>query len=306
MRKNWNWEGEGYDLSLARVLAGARVTCRESDMTTHTECGQRSAKNIEQPPNTLWRHSKKLHSLFFLFLLLLFNHFSLFNNPPNFATLPNPTKQGHHQIPQKNHYHTHTHHHHHFLLSTMEEVWKDINLATLNDQVTTTHSNFGGVILQDFLARPFTIEPPNTILSSQTPSLYAAPSSPAPPLLTALSLSSHPHLHFDPHTHKPHHHPPPPSNHPCFAAPTTASLGAKRFAEPDCNLGDRRNKRMIKNRESAARSRARKQEKFSFTFALSLIFPTVGSTPTILGLTESSSSANLGRGLKKKKTASRG
>ncbi|XP_027915379.1 protein FD [Vigna unguiculata] len=141
----------------------------------------------------------------------------------------------------------------------MEEVWKDINLATLNDQVTTTHSNFGGVILQDFLARPFTIEPPNTILSSQTPSLYAAPSSPAPPLLTALSLSSHPHLHFDPHTHKPHHHPPPPSNHPCFAAPTTASLGAKRFAEPDCNLGDRRNKRMIKNRESAARSRARKQ-----------------------------------------------
>ncbi|XP_047166691.1 protein FD-like [Vigna umbellata] len=146
----------------------------------------------------------------------------------------------------------------------MEEVWKDINLATLNDQVTrsaTTHSNLGGVILQDFLARPFTMDPPNTILSSQTPSLYGAPSSPAPPLLTALSLSSHPHLHFDPHTQKPSHphHPPPPSNHSCFTTPTTASLGAKRFAEPDCNLGDRRNKRMIKNRESAARSRARKQ-----------------------------------------------
>ncbi|XP_022631457.1 protein FD-like [Vigna radiata var. radiata] len=146
----------------------------------------------------------------------------------------------------------------------MEEVWKDINLATLNDQVTrstTTHSNLGGVILQDFLARPFTIDPPNTILSSQSPTLYAAPSSPAPPLLTALSLSSHPHLRFDPHTQKPSHphHPPPPSNHSCFTTPTTASLGAKRFAEPDCNLGDRRNKRMIKNRESAARSRARKQ-----------------------------------------------
>ncbi|ESW29873.1 hypothetical protein PHAVU_002G105700 [Phaseolus vulgaris] len=132
----------------------------------------------------------------------------------------------------------------------MEEVWKDINLATLNDQVSSTHSNLGGVILQDFLARPFTIDPPNATLSSQTTSsLYGPPSSPAPSLLTALSLSSHPHLLFDHLTHKPsHHHHPPPSN--------PSSLGTKRFPEPDCNLGDRRNKRMIKNRESAARSRA--------------------------------------------------
>ncbi|CAJ1930504.1 unnamed protein product [Sphenostylis stenocarpa] len=159
----------------------------------------------------------------------------------------------------------------------MEEVWKDINLATLNEQVTrptTTQSNLGGVILQDFLARPFTIDPPNTILSSQTPSLYCSPSSPAPPLLTALSLSSHPHLYFDPLTPKPSHpHHPLPSTLSSFTTPPPTSLGAKRFAEPDCNLGDRRNKRMIKNRESAARSRARKQENLA-SFFCSLIFPT--------------------------------
>jgi len=155
----------------------------------------------------------------------------------------------------------------------MEEVWKDINLATLNEQVTiptTTHSNLGGVILQDFLARPFTIDPPNTILSSQTSSIYGPPSSPAPPLLTALSLSSHPHLHFDPLTHKPSH--PPPSTLSCFATPPPSSLGSKRFAEPDCNLGDKRNKRMIKNRESAARSRARKQENLLSFFLSFKIF----------------------------------
>lgn len=36
-------------------------------------------------------------------------------------------------------------------------------------------------------------------------------------------------------------------------------IGKKRFPDSDENTGDRRHKRMIKNRESAARSRARKQ-----------------------------------------------
>lgn len=36
----------------------------------------------------------------------------------------------------------------------------------------------------------------------------------------------------------------------------------KRVFESEGGSGDRRHKRMIKNRESAARSRARKQEKF--------------------------------------------
>lgn len=38
-----------------------------------------------------------------------------------------------------------------------------------------------------------------------------------------------------------------------------ACFDKKRFQDPDNNSGDRRHKRMIKNRESAARSRARKQ-----------------------------------------------
>ncbi|XP_029127583.1 bZIP transcription factor 27 [Cajanus cajan] len=101
----------------------------------------------------------------------------------------------------------------------MEEVWKDINLATLNEQgsrPTTTHPT---LMFQDFLARPL-IDPPNTntILSSAPSQLQT------PPLVTALSLSSRPHFH-----------------------------------PPQCTLADRRNNRMIKNRESAARSRARKQ-----------------------------------------------
>nr|KYP66623.1 hypothetical protein KK1_012923 [Cajanus cajan] len=113
----------------------------------------------------------------------------------------------------------------------MEEVWKDINLATLNEQgsrPTTTHPT---LMFQDFLARPL-IDPPNTntILSSAPSQLQT------PPLVTALSLSSRPHFH-----------------------------------PPQCTLADRRNNRMIKNRESAARSRARKQE-FLASFSFHLTF----------------------------------
>ncbi|KAL2348641.1 hypothetical protein Fmac_002641 [Flemingia macrophylla] len=96
----------------------------------------------------------------------------------------------------------------------MEEVWKDMNLGSLNEQSsrpsssTCSHPN---LMFQDFLARPSIDDPPNTVLCSAPP----------PPLVTALSLSSPPHFHK-----------------PTLHTPTT----------------DRRNKRMIKNRESAARS----------------------------------------------------
>ncbi|XP_019423398.1 PREDICTED: protein FD-like [Lupinus angustifolius] len=155
----------------------------------------------------------------------------------------------------------------------MEEVWKDINLASLNEQNTRSSmsksSTFGGVIFQDFLSID-----PSTNTCSNTRSLY----SPTPPTpVTALSLScSRPEFHFDSslrsskeshllHTQNPNTNP----KLPCFPTTTTTAttttttttpFESKRFSElPDFNPGERRNKRMIKNRESAARSRARKQ-----------------------------------------------
>ncbi|MED6220480.1 hypothetical protein PIB30_045189 [Stylosanthes scabra] len=162
----------------------------------------------------------------------------------------------------------------------MEEVWKDINLSSLNRPSSSTSSS-AAFIFQDFLARPFTI---NTTTTPDPPPPPSPSPSPAPPQsLTALSLGSHHrHINGNPHFHH-HHHPPPPpptsttklpypssplfvdtlpcssSLPPCFPAIT------KRFPEPSSSDSaptlDRRNKRMIKNRESAARSRARKQEK---------------------------------------------
>ncbi|WMV16591.1 hypothetical protein MTR67_009976 [Solanum verrucosum] len=82
-------------------------------------------------------------------------------------------------------------------LKTMEEVWKDINLSSLQDH-TTNYSkdhqhhlhdhnhqgaNFGGMILQDFLARPF---------ANESSAAAASPVS----ATTMLNLNSVPELHF--------------------------------------------------------------------------------------------------------------
>lgn len=141
----------------------------------------------------------------------------------------------------------------------MEEVWKDINLSTLHSEIPATPplslqllprpnhpsapsinpSSFPGIILQDFLSG---VTPP-------------------------------PH----PCHHHRHHHQPPPIDLNKDCSPRigsqTAQFGCcgnrKRPLEPQMSGGfcsgndgsgdDRRHKRMIKNRESAARSRARKQ-----------------------------------------------
>ncbi|KEH21752.1 basic leucine zipper transcription factor [Medicago truncatula] len=53
------------------------------------------------------------------------------------------------------------------------------------------------------------------------------------------------------------------------AASNSFTCFGKKFGEePDISPGERRNKRMIKNRESAARSRARKQEMIAYTIEL--------------------------------------
>ncbi|KAM3252216.1 protein FD [Capsicum annuum] len=145
-------------------------------------------------------------------------------------------------------------------LKTMEEVWKDINLSSLQDHTTNIYStdhdhhqgaNFGGAILQDFLARPFANEP-------SPPAAAAATASPVP-ASTMLNLNSVPEFHFfdNPLMQNSILHP---STDSCQVVPNVS--GRKRVVpETDNNSGgDRKNQRMIKNRESAARSRARKQE----------------------------------------------
>ncbi|WJZ86242.1 hypothetical protein VitviT2T_005720 [Vitis vinifera] len=150
----------------------------------------------------------------------------------------------------------------------MEEVWKDINLASLHDHPSredlsvlprpqNPHASFRGVILQDFLARPFNKEPPTSVASLDQSTVTEARiyGSLPPPPATVLSLNSGPEFHFLESSH-----PARPHSHLALASSTgLTSFGKKRFSESDNNSCDRRHKRMIKNRESAARSRARKQ-----------------------------------------------
>ena len=175
-------------------------------------------------------------------------------------------------------------------IKTMEEVWKDINLASLQDQATTPRihqphptSNFRSVILQDFLARPFNKDPPTSTATMVSTTTQATLFDSGPVLLpspaTVLSLNSGCQFHFldnsdpliRPNSHLQSH---PNSNVSSFSSPFEAlasssalpSSAKKRVPESDSSSGDRRHKRMIKNRESAARSRARKQECVTLNF----------------------------------------
>ncbi|XP_077231331.1 bZIP transcription factor 27-like [Tasmannia lanceolata] len=167
---------------------------------------------------------------------------------------------------------------------TMEEVWKDINLNSLQDKPNIDHSpknSFRRTILQEFLARPFkeppasAIDPPDLDISLFSSTPVATP----PPTATALSLNSSPEFQYlEPMSfqHNANSHTLPSRRHPqCFAGNDTistllgspfdaigsssSSLRKKRLPDLENSNTDRRHKRMIKNRESAARSRARKQ-----------------------------------------------
>ncbi|KAK9271177.1 hypothetical protein L1049_026766 [Liquidambar formosana] len=171
---------------------------------------------------------------------------------------------------------------------SMEEVWQDISLTSLHDHhrhnttvgatpTTTTapRPSFRGMILQDFLARPFNKDSPTRGASTEPSSAEDANffSSPA----TVLSLNSGPDFNcHESSTTGPIRPFPQLNSHdtattPPFlssinspfdalaAASVFPSFCKKRGAEKDENNRDRRYKRMMKNRESAARSRARKQ-----------------------------------------------
>ncbi|XP_020581953.1 LOW QUALITY PROTEIN: protein FD-like [Phalaenopsis equestris] len=129
---------------------------------------------------------------------------------------------------------------------SMEEVWKHIDLSTLahESQPPTTvcsdqhHFNMRRMILQDFLASAFESQP-------RSPVANELPQFPLPP--TALSLSNG------------MGGPIAPLKLPLHAA---TSMSAKKHPLDDVcsnSKDDRHLKRMMKNRESAARSRARKQ-----------------------------------------------
>ncbi|RRT57052.1 hypothetical protein B296_00032253 [Ensete ventricosum] len=175
------------------------------------------------------------------------------------------------------------------LRRTMEEVWKDITVTTLNRERPITplqhhgygrhhhhaHSSpsFRDMMLQDFLAGP--LSRPLTISTPAVKELRLPPPPTPPPLpQTALSLNSGMELQYlgpDPKTHSDSTS----SNH---NASIISSAFSSVMAGPPSSTGlfslcskkqrlrenptvgvDRGLQRMIKNRESAARSRARKQ-----------------------------------------------
>ncbi|GFY80410.1 Basic-leucine zipper (bZIP) transcription factor family protein [Actinidia rufa] len=150
----------------------------------------------------------------------------------------------------------------------MEEVWENINLASLHDNLarsdpTRTNHNLA-LNFQDFLARPVDRNPPNTTSGGRI-----SPEPPPPPSLSLNSgtdqfnyllshsdpLRSNPILQALPVLNGP-----PPNADPFDIDLTSSDTGRKRLPECENNSADRRHKRMIKNRESASRSRARKQE----------------------------------------------
>ncbi|KAI3499940.1 hypothetical protein L1887_35754 [Cichorium endivia] len=153
---------------------------------------------------------------------------------------------------------------------TMEEVWKDINLSATKHPAAAT-KGYRGFILQDFLAKPFSNNDTPTAVSSPG---YGSPSPPPPPPPPVsqpsmlLNLNSGPdQLNFlvdDPTRivcplDGPFDHVLGSSN--SSSGLLGQSIGGMRMlpATDRTGGGERRHKRMIKNRESAARSRARKQ-----------------------------------------------
>lgn len=134
----------------------------------------------------------------------------------------------------------------------MEEVWKDINLSCSRDPQNTTA---GGIILQDLLARPFANNPSTAAAAAAA---YGSPVPPLPPPpVTMLTLNSGPEFHFFSTLNPIRQTQQKNISNEGLASPAP---GRKRHPESNNNnSGDQKSKRMIKNRESAARSRARKQ-----------------------------------------------
>lgn len=167
----------------------------------------------------------------------------------------------------------------------MEDVWKDISLASLcdhnspaagNSATTNDRAALRGFIFQDFLAAASTklapasglaaAPPPTTLLclsssgsdqhQIQSTANTSAPVKPNPQRLHGTSSTSSSLISFS-------------------ANNLSVALDCKKRAVEESGDNSRRvrHRRMIKNRESASRSRARKQERpFCLSHVLLLIY----------------------------------
>ncbi|XP_075512648.1 protein FD-like [Primulina tabacum] len=131
------------------------------------------------------------------------------------------------------------------LQKNMEDMWKDISLSSLQYH----HPSSRGMVLLDFFSsdtRP-TVPPPPQLPIPAALTLSSGRDQTRNPLSDQqiISDAALPNSQFDDLVPADYH--------------SAAGLGKKRFPESERNSSDRRHKRMIKNRESAARSRARKQ-----------------------------------------------
>ncbi|XP_050267733.1 protein FD-like [Quercus robur] len=178
----------------------------------------------------------------------------------------------------------------------MEEVWKDIGLSSLHNHpnnnnnkslshsTTSTTTSYRGMILQNFLAQPLNKDPPTRAPSSlpNDPSsaqktLFLASLAPHPATILSLNSGSdfletctvpiRPNPQFQSHASTTVTATTPSFVSSLMSSPFDVLASSsvfpsycnKRAQVNDDSPSDRRHKRMIKNRESAARSRARKQ-----------------------------------------------
>uniref|UniRef100_A0ACD5UWE0 Uncharacterized protein n=1 Tax=Avena sativa TaxID=4498 RepID=A0ACD5UWE0_AVESA len=140
----------------------------------------------------------------------------------------------------------------------MEELWKDMSLASTPvalqyySPAAASYRDRAAYLHQDYLQPPRTPPPPHAALSLEFTYLGSSGVSSGrtaePPSNSTSSGDDSLHLPVDPFS---------------FSFPRNTSNSGRRVAAPvqasAVGSGDRRQRRMIKNRESAARSRARKQ-----------------------------------------------
>ncbi|KAK1296553.1 Protein FD [Acorus calamus] len=147
---------------------------------------------------------------------------------------------------------------------TMDEVWKDINLSNLHDhhQQQPTMDFRSPMTLQDFLSRPFHIPSSAPRDMGPPPPPQPPPSPPPPHNMLNLKSNMNNFLYMDPlQTSNTGPSAAIANSDVSFEGGDVGSSGGlfsfykKRLPEQDAISGDRRHKRMIKNRESAARSR---------------------------------------------------